>query len=91
MTDAGLRSIEASKENGLWDYWADVDALIVPEDLQFALNNNPTAAENFAGSALSYRRNLLRWIKLAKTSPTREKRIKKIVDYAERNDKIAQM
>ncbi len=47
MTDAGLKSIAASKGNGLWDYSADVDALIVPDDLRAALDGTPIAARNF--------------------------------------------
>ncbi len=91
MTDAGLKSIAASKGNGLWDYWADVDALIVPEDLRAALDGTPIAAQNFDQSAPSYRRNLLRWVKLAKTPQTRTKRIAQIVDHAARDEKIPQM
>lgn len=91
MTEAGLRSITASKESGLWDYWADVDAGIVPDDLQSALTRQAPAAANFANSAPSYQRNLLRWLKAAKTAPTRDKRIQQIVDHAARNEKIPQM
>ena len=91
MSEAGLRSIAESKANGLWDYWADVDALIVPADLRLALDTKPLAGANFDQSAASYRRNLLRWVKLAKTAPTRSKRIAQIVDFAERDQKIPQM
>ncbi len=91
MTDAGLKSIAASKGNGLWDCWADVDALIVPDDLRAALDGTPIAARNFDQSAPSYRRNLLRWVKLAKTPQTRIKRIAQIVDYTARDAKIPQM
>ncbi len=91
MTDAALRSIAASKKNGLWDYWADVDALIVPDELRAALDVTPNAAQNFDQSAKSYTRNLLRWVKLAKTSQTRNKRIAQIVDYMARDEKIPQM
>lgn len=91
MTDAGLKSIAASKENGLWDYWADVDALIVPEDLRAALDSTPIAAQNFDQGAQSYRRNLLRWVNFAKTPQTRTKRVAQIVDYTARNEKIPQM
>ncbi|WP_208353231.1 YdeI/OmpD-associated family protein [Pseudaestuariivita rosea] len=91
MTDAGLRSIEEAKAKGLWDYWADVDALIVPDDLQTAFAENPLARANFDASAPSYRRNLLRWVKLAKTPPTRSKRIGQIVEFARKDEKIPQM
>ncbi|MEJ8561509.1 YdeI/OmpD-associated family protein [Yoonia sp. GPGPB17] len=91
MTNAGLRSIAASKEHGLWDYWADVDALIVPDDLRTALDSLSIAAQNFDQSAPSYRRNLLRWLKLAKTQSTRLKRIAQIVDYTARGEKMPHM
>ncbi len=69
----------------------EVDALVVPTDLEDALESQPPAAENFASSAASYRRNLLRWVKLAKKPETRAKRIEKIVAFARRNDRIPQM
>lgn len=37
MKPAGTISIEISKENGLWNFMDEVDALIIPEDLQKAL------------------------------------------------------
>ncbi|NDJ52336.1 MAG: hypothetical protein GYB68_04515 [Chloroflexi bacterium] len=91
MHPAGLATIEASKRNGLWGFMDDVDALILPDDLIEALQSHPPAAENFDASAPSYRRNVLRWIKLAKADSTRAKRIDKAVDFAARNEKIPQM
>lgn len=91
MMPAGLAAITASQRDGLWDAMADVDALIVPPDLDAALAVNPVAAERFAAAAPSYRRNVLRWIKAAKTPPTRAKRIAVTVDHAERDAKIPQM
>ena len=32
MHSSGLKSIEISKENGMWDFLNDVDALIKPDD-----------------------------------------------------------
>ncbi|HKK39305.1 MAG TPA: hypothetical protein VJ949_07800, partial [Cryomorphaceae bacterium] len=37
MKPAGIRTIETSKENGLWNFMDDVDALMIPEDLRKAL------------------------------------------------------
>lgn len=91
MHPAGLASIEESKRNGLWDFMNDVDALIIPDDLNVALESNPPALENFTTAAPSYRRNVLRWIKLAKTDKTRAKRIDKTADFAARDEKIPQM
>jgi uncharacterized protein YdeI (YjbR/CyaY-like superfamily) len=91
MHAAGLAAIEASKQNGLWNFMDDVDALIKPEDLVAALDAHPAASKNFAVAAPSYQRNVLRWIKLAKTPKTRAQRIQKAVAAAAQNLKIPQM
>ena len=91
MQPPGEASIAAGKASGLWDYWADVDALIDPDDLRAALDRDAAAAAYYDGTGASYRRNLLRWVKLAKTAPTRAKRIAQIVQACARGDRIAQM
>lgn len=91
MHPAGLEAIAQSKRNGLWTFMDDVDALILPEDLIVALASHPPARENFENSARSYRRNVLRWIKLAKTPSTRAKRIEKAAALAAQNQKVPQM
>jgi len=91
MLPPGLAAIDAAKANGLWDYWADVDALICPDDLAQALVARPSARTYFDASAPSYRRNLLRWVKLAKTDATRAKRIAEIVAASHTGEKIPQM
>ena len=37
MHAAGLKAVETAKENGMWDFMNDVDALIKPDDLIKAL------------------------------------------------------
>ncbi|MEM6439417.1 MAG: YdeI/OmpD-associated family protein [Pseudomonadota bacterium] len=91
MEPAGLAAIEASKAAGLWDYWADVDALIDPPDLVDALQARPGAAAWWIGAAPSYRRNVLRWIKLAKTDATRAKRLSAAAGAAAAGTKLPQM
>ncbi len=91
MHPAGLKAIENSKQNGLWDYMDDVDALIMPDDFVQALEAHPPALENFNASATSYKRNVLRWIKLAKTATTRMKRLEMAAELASRNEKVPQM
>jgi len=91
MRKPGFKSIEEGKTSGLWSFMDDVDALIVPSDLADALSAWPSAAENFEAAAPSYRRNVLRWIKLAKTPSTRAKRIWQAAEFAERDAKIPQM
>jgi len=88
MHPAGLEVIAESKRNGLWTFMDDVDALIKPDDLIEALNLNPPANEHFDTFSQSSRRNILRWIKLAKAPETRAKRIKETAVLAAQNQKI---
>lgn len=88
MESAGYRSIEVSKENGLWNFMDDVDALIKPDDLLKALQDHPPALAHFDGFPASVQRFTLRWIKLAKTATTRTKRIEKTAKLAQRKEKI---
>ncbi|RYH03558.1 hypothetical protein EU805_07560 [Salipiger sp. IMCC34102] len=60
---------------------ADVDALVIPADLQSDLEARDAAAW-FAAAAPSYRRNVLRFLKAAKTERTRKKRIALIAEAA---------
>lgn len=88
---AGELAIAESKRLGLWEAMEDVDALIVPEELWQAFQVHPGSADKFGSLAPSYRRNVLRWIKLAKTPPTRAKRIDQTVQSTIRNEKLPQM
>ncbi len=89
MTARGRDAIAASKAAGLWDAMADVDALEVPTDLAFALSDRGATAF-WDAFAPSYRRNVLRWIASARTTPTRLKRIKTVADHAARAEKVPQ-
>lgn len=91
MQPAGLQAIEDSKRLGLWDYMADVDALVMPDDLLESLQTHAPALENFDAFAPSTRRNILRWIKLAKTPETRAKRLRITAELAAKNEKVPQM
>lgn len=91
MRPSGRESVEAGKASGLWTFMDDVDALIVPDDLQAALDGAPPAADWWSAAAPSYRRNALRWLKLAKTDATRAKRIDAIAAASARGEKLPQM
>ena len=91
MHQSGKDSVAEGKRNGLWTFMDDVDALIVPDDLGHRLQKSKKATKHFDASSQSYRRNVLRWLKLAKTDATRKKRIEKIFEFASRNEKIPQM
>ncbi|MEL7228482.1 MAG: YdeI/OmpD-associated family protein [Pseudomonadota bacterium] len=91
MLDAGLASIEEGKSNGLWHFMDDVDALITPDDLAMQLRANQPSLTHFDAYPNGYKRNVLRWLKLAKTDRTRQKRIAEIVTTSKNNARIPQM
>jgi uncharacterized protein YdeI (YjbR/CyaY-like superfamily) len=88
MQEAGYKSIELSKQNGLWDFMDDVDNLVVPEDLQNALKKYEGATEFFYAINDSSKRFALRYIKLAKTEKTRVSRIEQIAELASKGEKL---
>ncbi len=88
MHEAGFKTIEDSKANGLWTFMDDVDKLIVPEDLSLALSQNKKAQDFFDTINDSSKRFVLRWIKLAKTDKTRKNRIDKIVALSAKGKKL---
>ena len=88
MRPAGLKTIEESKRSGLWDFKNDVDTLIKPDDLVAALALYPGAAANFDNFPDSNKRNILRWIKLAKKLETRAKRIEQTAVLGAENKRI---
>lgn len=75
MQAHGRRSIEASKASGLWNFMDDVDRLEVPSDLHETLQKNPNALPFFEALNASSKRYVLCWVKLAKTTSTRQKRV----------------
>lgn len=91
MHPAGLKVVEEARQNGLWHYMDDVDALIMPDDLVAALEARPPALENFDDCPPSYKRNVLRWIKLAKSPQTRSRRIEKTAILSALNERVPQM
>ncbi|MEE8600542.1 YdeI/OmpD-associated family protein [Euzebya tangerina] len=88
MRSRGLAEVEAAKASGAWTFMDDVDALIAPPDLLEALDASPPARENYEAFPPSTKRNTLRWIKLAKTQPTREKRIAETARRATLNERV---
>jgi uncharacterized protein YdeI (YjbR/CyaY-like superfamily) len=91
MAAPGLRAIEESKQRGEWNDQDEVDDLLVPEDLDTALRQNPQALAFFTSAAPSYRRNVLRWLKLAKKPDTRAKRIGQTIALSTLGEKVPQM
>lgn len=87
MTAAGHRLIELAKQNGTWTALEGVDNLVLPGDLENALNKNPSARINFSAFSRSSKRGILEWILNAKKTETRQKRIDETVRLAAINRK----
>ena len=88
MHPAGLKAIDVSKANGLWNFMDDVDNLIVPKDLSDKLDQHEGASGFFEAMNASSKRFVLRWIKLAKTDKTRKNRINKIAELSAKGEKL---
>ncbi|WP_378173237.1 YdeI family protein [Aquimarina sp. SS2-1] len=88
MHESGLKAIEVSKSNGLWNFMDDVDNLIIPKDLSKKLSKLDGAEDFFNSINPSSKRFVLRWIKLAKTEKTRKNRIKKITELSSEGKKL---
>lgn len=88
MSDAGIMSIETSKQAGLWSFMDDVDNLVIPDDLAEALSKLQGATAFFDSINDSSKRFVLRWIKLAKTEKTRHGRIEKIAHLSAKGEKL---
>ena len=91
MRPPGLAAISESQSLGLWDAYSESDNLIVPDDLKNALAAHPPAEAFFSASSPSYRRNVLRWIGIAKQDTTRRKRIDMTVTLSAKREKVPQM
>ncbi|MEM6811438.1 MAG: YdeI/OmpD-associated family protein [Pseudomonadota bacterium] len=83
------KQIQADKKSGAWDFMNDVDNLIMPDDLREALEAKPPAMSNYEEFPDSAKRDILRWIKLAKRDETREKRITETVSKAACNERTS--
>ena len=85
MTEAGLKKIEVAKQNGSWTTLDASEALIIPADLQQALEANKIANKHFAGFSNTTKKNILFWITSAKRLETRLKRIEQTINSAAQN------
>lgn len=85
MTAAGLEMIEIAKQNGTWTALDEVEKLSVPDDLQWAFQQNQVAFAFWEKFPPSSKRGILEWIQNAKRPETRQKRIEETVAKAEQN------
>jgi uncharacterized protein YdeI (YjbR/CyaY-like superfamily) len=89
MKPAGLRVIQAAKEDGRWDAaYASQKNISVPEDFQAALNKNRKAKAFFETLKSAERYSFLFRIHNAKKPETRAKRIEQFVEMLANGEKI---
>jgi len=85
VADAGLRKIEAAKQDGSWNKLDEVEELKIPADLSKAFEGNKIAEERFNRFSNSVKKGILGWIASAKRPETRAKRIEKTIAMAAKN------
>ena len=79
MTEAGQLAIDEAKADGSWSQADDVDALIVPSDLNHALDAAPEAKAAYQSLSDSAKKQYLWWVYSAKRPVTRSNRIAEII------------
>lgn len=89
MLPAGLKAVEAAKQDGRWDAaYASQKNIAVPEDFQAALDKNKKAKDFFTTLKSAERYSFLFRIQTAKKAETRAKRIQQFVAMLEKNEKF---
>jgi uncharacterized protein YdeI (YjbR/CyaY-like superfamily) len=89
MKSAGIACIERAKQNGSWLLLDDIEALIVPTDMEEALQKKTRASTYFHGLCRSDKRAILLWLAAAKRLETRQNRIADVVNATDRQMKPA--
>ncbi|MDX2069012.1 MAG: YdeI/OmpD-associated family protein [Haliscomenobacter sp.] len=79
MMPSGYASIEIAQKNGSWSILDEVEALIIPPDLEKAFAAQPGSKEAFLSLSKSAQKAWLHRLVMAKQAPTREKRIGELV------------
>ena len=82
MTQKGLETIMGAKANGSWSMYDEVDALIVPDDLDNYLAKRKGARDYYEGLSNSKKKIILYWIASAKRTETRERRVLEVAESA---------
>lgn len=90
MTEAGLKCIEIAKQNGSWNALDEVEEMVMPKDLELALQQNGEAYPYFMSLSKSIRKGMLYWVSVAKKLETRQGRIDEIVLKASQKQKPKQ-
>jgi uncharacterized protein YdeI (YjbR/CyaY-like superfamily) len=84
MAPAGLAAVQQAKKTGSWNSYDAVDKLTIPPELKRAFDANPEAKKNWSTYSASAQRSFLHMVNNAKRAETREKNIKRVIDYVAR-------
>jgi uncharacterized protein YdeI (YjbR/CyaY-like superfamily) len=88
MARAGYEAIEDGKRSGRWQKaYSSRITPEVPDALQTALQSSSKAQSNFEAFSNSTKLIYIHWIQSAKKKETRARRIKQVVERAEKNIK----
>ena len=86
MSAAGQRVIDEAIADGSWSQTDEVDALVIPPDLETALDVVPGTRDAFEALPDSIRRQHLWWIHSAKRAVTRSNRIEELMRHLSEDD-----
>jgi uncharacterized protein YdeI (YjbR/CyaY-like superfamily) len=88
MTPQGMALIELAQKTGTWTALDDVENLVIPPDLQAALDAaDAVTGSNFEQFSRSFKRGLLEMLLNTKGAEARARKVAFIVGKAERNEK----
>lgn len=89
MAETGLARVQEAKQNGLWYKSTRPNiSFDIPEEFEYALQQNRKAQEFFEQLAPSYQKQYIGWIVVAKRRETREKRIKESIALLKKGEKL---
>ena len=89
LTSLAEAQIAEAKKDRSWYFLDDIEKLVIPDDLQRALDRNRRARDHFMAFASAAKKVILLWIKTAKRAETREQRVREVVRLAAMNVKAA--
>ena len=79
MSDRGQAAIDAAKADGSWSQHDDIDALVMPADLQDALDATAAAKAAYEALSASAKKQVLWSVQSAKRPATRARRIEETI------------
>lgn len=87
MEQPGYQTIEVAKQNGSWFILDEVEALVIPQDLEESFAKYPGSKDFFLNLSKTDKKALLYWVVSAKRAETRQKRIVEIAMQAAQQQK----